>query len=557
MAKAKPSLRKFWYIPVIVVVVVAAVIGGVLWFKRGSTGNGNTAYQAYTVTRGNLTATVSVTGEVYAPRSVSLSFDVSKLQLTELNVVAGQKVKAGDVIARIETTSLERAVKQAQANLTTSQDNLAKVKEPYTALDLIQARLTVSQSLVSLADAQDNLDTVTNPDTDTAAQAVRDASANLESAKSSLTLAQDDNNNTVKIANLQYEAKWYEDNYYAAQVKFNKGEITQLKLDYEYSNMIAAQQKLATAKVQAAANLTSAQNQVTKAQSTLYTAIDNLDKLQQGPTEVDLERAKNQVALAEYNLAKARDNLATIEAGPTEQQIAVAQASVDNAQAALETAQAALLAATMVAPFDGTIVSVGAKVDDLVSSGTPIVTLADLTDLRVRATVGETDIANMSIGQEAQITFDAIAGAVFTGTIQEIPLQGSLTNNVLTYAVPVSLEGESKEALKAGMTANIKIVVGKQTNVLLIPSIVVQQGTNGKVVLVQDKAGQTPYETPVVLGLSDGTYVVVKQGLNEGDQVVIDYSLATATTSSNRAGGTFTTGGGVQIIQGGPPGGGF
>lgn len=542
MAKVKPNLRKLWFIPVIIVVVAVGITLGVLWLKRGTSATGST-YQAYTVTRGNLTATVSVTGEVYAPRNASLSFDVSKLRLTELSVVPGQKVKAGDVLARIDTTTLERAVTQAQANLTTAQDNLAKVKNPYTDLDLIQARLVVSQALVSLADAQKNQNTVTNPDTSTAEQAVRDAAAAIESAQSQLVIAQNSSDNTAKLRTLQYEATWYENNYYAAQVKFSKGQIDQLKLDWEYSNMLAAQQKVTTAQVQATANLESAQNQVTKAQTTYYTAIDNLDTLQNGPTDVDLARAQNQVSQAEYNLAKARASLVTIQAGPTAKDIAVAQASVDNAQAALEATQAALLAATMTAPFDGTIVSVGAAVDDLVSSSTVIATLADLSDLRVRATVGETDIANMAIGQDVQITFDALAGSVFTGTILEIPLQGTLTQNVLTYAVPVSLEGESKEALKAGMTANVKIVVGKNTNVLLIPSLVVQQGTNGKVVLVQDTADQAPVETPVVLGLSDGTYVVVKQGLNEGDRVLVEYSLTTATTASGRSPDSIIPGG--------------
>ena len=542
MAKGKPNLRKLWFIPVIIVVVAVGITLGVLWLKRGTSATGST-YQAYTVTRGNLTATVSVTGEVYAPRNASLSFDVSKLRLTELSVVPGQKVKTGDVLARIDTTTLERAVTQAQANLTTAQDNLAKVKNPYTDLDLIQARLVVSQALVSLADAQKNQNTVTNPDTSTAEQAVRDAAAAIESAQSQLVIAQNSSDNTAKLRTLQYEATWYENNYYAAQVKFSKGQIDQLKLDWEYSNMLAAQQKVTTAQVQATANLESAQNQVTKAQTTYYTAIDNLDTLQNGPTDVDLARAQNQVSQAEYNLAKARASLVTIQAGPTAKDIAVAQASVDNAQAALEATQAALLAATMTAPFDGTIVSVGAAVDDLVSSSTVIATLADLSDLRVRATVGETDIANMAIGQDVQITFDALAGSVFTGTILEIPLQGTLTQNVLTYAVPVSLEGESKEALKAGMTANVKIVVGKNTNVLLIPSLVVQQGTNGKVVLVQDTADQAPVETPVVLGLSDGTYVVVKQGLNEGDRVLVEYSLTTATTASGRSPDSIIPGG--------------
>jgi multidrug efflux pump subunit AcrA (membrane-fusion protein) len=82
----------------------------------------------------------------------------------------------------------------------------------------------------------------------------------------------------------------------------------------------------------------------------------------------------------------------------------------------------------------------------------------------------------------------------------------------------------------------------------------VQQGEDGDVVMVQDSATGAAVTTPVELGLSDGTNVEVLRGLNEGDQVVIQYTTATQQTNQ-RGGPVMIEGGPGVIIEGGPPSG--
>jgi len=185
-------------------------------------------------------------------------------------------------------------------------------------------------------------------------------------------------------------------------------------------------------------------------------------------------------------------------------------------------------------------------VGDLVSSNTIVVTLADLSNLRVRAIVDETDISQVEIGQEAEITFDAFPGHRFSGQVLEVPLQGKLTQNIVTYEVPVSLEGAEGVSLKPGMTANLRIVVGRRENVLLVPAMAVQQGEQGNVVMIQDSPQGPVVQTQVAVGLSDGTYVEVKLGLNEGDRVVVEYQ-----PTEQRAAGFREFGGPVMISGGG------
>ena len=472
--------RLLKWLALVLVVAAAGTAAWMLW-TRHQAPQTTSLTQVVAVARGNLTATISPTGEVYAPRQTELSFDVNKIELTELNVAAGQQVKAGDVLARIDPTTLERAVTQAQANLTVAQSELEKVQNPYTDLDLAGAQRAVTQAQV-----------------------------NLENAQKNLILVQTDSDNAQRIRDLEYEANWYEANYGESLTKYEQGRITKERLDLDWNGLVTAKENLERALLS---------------------------------REIDLANAQDQVAQAEYNLQKAQESLAEIQAGPDPKDVEVAQAKVTSAQAALEDAQDALEAATMVAPFDGTVISTGAEVGDLVSSTTIVATLADLSNLRVRAFVDETDISQVEVGQEVEITFDAFPGRKFQGQVLEVPLQGNLVQNVLTYEVPVSLEGPEGVPLKTGMTANLKIVVGQRENVLLVPALAVQQGEEGNVVMVQDSPQGSTVQTPVEVGLSDGLYVEVLRGLNEGDQVVIEYQPAQET-------------GGFRAIRGMFPGGG-
>jgi HlyD family secretion protein len=667
-------LLKWWPVLLIVVLVAAGVVFAPKWLPTGASETSDDLTQVFTAQRGNLVAAISPTGEVYAPRQVDLSFDVNKVELIELNVTPGQKVEVGDVLARIDPTALERAVIQAEADLTVAQDNLDKAQNPYTGLDLIQAEvsveqaevaleeakedleevqspateldltqaklavaqaeldlaeakesleevqnpsteldltqaeLAVAQAEIDLEDAKESLETLLNPDIEAAQAAVRDATASLESAQNQLIVVQNDPDNAARLRTLEAEADWYRNNHWEAQQKFEQGKIDQQKLNWEYSNMLAAEEKLTAARAQAESSLANAQNKVTQAGEALQDAQENLAELKSGPDVMDLTRAETQVSQAEYNLTKAQENLADLEAGPdpseltraetqvaqaeytlakaqdtladleagpdsskvarAEAQVAqaeynlakaqetlaeieagsdpddieVAEAKVISAQASLEEAQAALEAATMAAPYDGTVISVGAEEGDLVSSNIIVVTLADLSNLRVRAIVDETDISLVEIGQEVEATFDAFPGKRFWGQVLEVPLQGTLSQNILTYDVPVSLEGAEDVALKTGMTANLEIVVGRRENALLVPAMAVQQGEEGPVVMVQDSPEGPAMAAQVQVGLSDGMYVEIVSGLIEGDRVVVEYQ----TTQEQ-----FPGFGGGSVIPGG------
>jgi len=318
-----------------------------------------------------------------------------------------------------------------------------------------------------------------------------------------------------------------------------------LTLEEAQAGLVDTQKALSLARLSASTTLESAKNRVTQAADKLADAQEKLDDAKDGPDAVELAQAENTIVQAQAKLAKAQSDLKTMQAGPDKKKLELAQAKVDAAKATLTQAQANLVNTSVTAPFNGTIIAVNVEVGDDVTSSKVLLTMADLTQLRVRATVDETKISQVKVDQVATITFDALPGKTFKGKVLEVPVQGTLSNNVVNYLVPISMDNLNNAALKPGMTANITLVTGSKQNVLLLPAYAVQQTTDGIVVNVLETSGSTS-QTPVQTGLSNGVYVEITRGLNEGDTVVATYKAS--TTGQNFAGGGGT--GNIMFFSG-------
>ena len=163
------------------------------------------------------------------------------------------------------------------------------------------------------------------------------------------------------------------------------------------------------------------------------------------------------VAAARAQLQQAQAQLALLEAGARPEEIAAAEAEVAQAEAALEAARVALERCEVRAPFAGTVGLVYVHTGELVSPGQPLVTLGDLTTLRVETTdLDEVDVARVAVGQRAVVTFDALPGQTFTGQVVRIyPMPDPGTAGV-QYRAIIELE-ELNPAVRWGMTAFVDI----------------------------------------------------------------------------------------------------
>jgi HlyD family secretion protein len=150
------------------------------------------------------------------------------------------------------------------------------------------------------------------------------------------------------------------------------------------------------------------------------------------------------------------------------------QAALKQAEASLERARINLAYATIYAPINGVVidrkVNVGQTVAASFSSPTLYTIANDLQKMQVQATIDESDIGRISIGQEATFTVDAYPDDRFKGTVSQIRLAPVTVQNVVNYTVVIDVNN-SELKLMPGMTANVRILVGSSSNVLRVPNL--------------------------------------------------------------------------------------
>lgn len=150
---------KLWQVLVLILVGVLTAAGGYFGYNRflgKATAKESSNTTTVQVARGTLATTVSTTGSLVMPNQAKLSF-ASGGTVTEMNVKLGDKVQKGQVLAKLDTSSLERAVEQARINLSTAEINLDEAKNPNTASDIADAEAAVRDAQVALDNARRNL----------------------------------------------------------------------------------------------------------------------------------------------------------------------------------------------------------------------------------------------------------------------------------------------------------------------------------------------------------------------------------------------------------------
>ena len=231
------------------------------------------------------------------------------------------------------------------------------------------------------------------------------------------------------------------------------------------------------------------------------------------PDPTDIANADAQLALAKAQLEDAQRAYDRVQGGPNSDDLSAAQARVDAAQAALSVAH-------ITAPFSGTITQAEPTSGDQIALGAQAFRLDDLSSLLVDVQVSEVDINSVSVGQLATITFDAVSGKTYNGTVTEVSQAGNTTSGEVDFTVTVKLT-DADAQVKPGMTAAVNIVVHQVKNQLLVPNQAVRLVNGQKVIYVLTN-GQ-PKQVIVTLGASSDTMsVVTGSNLNVGDLIILN-----------------------------------
>ncbi|MEE8201593.1 MAG: efflux RND transporter periplasmic adaptor subunit [Candidatus Acidoferrales bacterium] len=253
------------------------------------------------------------------------------------------------------------------------------------------------------------------------------------------------------------------------------------------------------------------------------------ERAQQLQEEGLISQAVRDEAEKAYQMALNKQAAALRNVAVTRAEVAQAEARVAQARAALERAEEDLRNSTIVSPMDGVVLSRDIEVGDAVSSilvlgsqATLVMTLGDVSDVYVRGKVDEADIGKVYVGQPARITVESFPDQRFEGEVTKISPMGVEEDNVTTFEVRVSIHNATGE-LKANMTANAEIILEERHDVLLIPegAVIYDRERNTSVEIPDPRAKTGRREVAVQLGISNGIKTQILQGLQEGQQVVL------------------------------------
>lgn len=229
-----------------------------------------------------------------------------------------------------------------------------------------------------------------------------------------------------------------------------------------------------------------------------------------------------------------------------------AKTALINSQANLHQAQVNLGYADITSPIDGVVMNREVDQGQTVASSfnTPtLFTIAnDLKKMQVEADVDEADIGKVKLGQSVVFTVDSYSNDVFTGTVQQIRLQPTVTSNVVTYTVIIEAPNP-EEKLYPGMTANITITVQSEEGIVVpMEALAYQMSTDIQKQLnarssaaepgkrrVWVKQGEVVEERQIQTGAMDGVNVVVESGISAGEEIILSASLEKKKANNGNA----------------------
>lgn len=264
------------------------------------------------------------------------------------------------------------------------------------------------------------------------------------------------------------------------------------------------------------------QSALVKARAELESAQRNLEAMRRlkdsgAASDAELQDAQNRLKQAQSNAQVLEQKLKGGRYSRPE--VARVQAQAAEARATYEAAQDLLKNANITAPRDGMVYALPVRESAYVNPGDLVVGVADLKNIQVRAFVDEPDIGRLAKGQRVDVTWDAIPGRVWKGSVTRVPTTVSLHGSRTVGEVLASVDNEDLKLLP-NVNINATVITAQHPNALTVPREAVRQDKNGGRYVLRiegDELKQVPVDTAV----SSMTRIEVTNGLQEGDRVAL------------------------------------
>ncbi len=474
--------RKRFYIPALIVALVAGY-----WFlvpKDGAIPNFETA----AVERGDVLRVVSESGTIEATSEVDLAFTASG-RITSVNVSKGDQIRAGQIIARINSAQAAASLEQAQAAL-----RAAEARSGLSGNTLAQTKQQQDQAVASARQAYITGDL----------QAYLVSSGTIDDTTNAMPP-------TISGTYRCEDEGEYRLSLYASAAESGSS--------FRYSGIESG-----TASVN----------------TYMPTAIGSCGLFAQFPenfvrgrnTEwsIPIPNTRSATYLARRNAyesaLEARD--LTLTQSDTTPML---QADIDQARAAVRIAETALAETVLRAPFSGLVTELHATLGAIATPGAPMLSLTSTNQYEISVSIPEDAIYGVDVGDRAEVVFEALNGLRMDATVIYVAPTATTLANAVSFEVILQLN-EEDDQVRAGLTADIDIFSDHQEDVLIVPvrAVVEENGEH----FVRVMVGETSYrEVPVTVGLRGSGLYEITGGLEEGQQIITFANSASLNQLTN------------------------
>lgn len=440
--------------------------------------------------RSDLNVTITATGALSPEKQVPLIFEASG-RVAEIAAPQGARVQAGDLIARLDTSTLDSSIAEAEIAVSLQRASLDALTSSPREVDLAVAQAAVESAQAALNAAY----STGNPNAAEAAALQAELARNrLYQGQLQRDMAMNTTTFSPSISGFIPDGVEIPPEIIEQLNQGLAGLIPSFSTTADPDQLAAGLRQaefgvqIADANAAASADSGADPGSVASANAGLVAAQAAVDRLLNGPSDMDLQAAE----------------------------IALAQA-----QNAVEQARAAAARSRLVAPFAGIVAQNNLAVDEPPPSQNAAVLLLDDSALYVDLAVDETDVVELLIGQPVTLRFDALPDAELTGTVAEIAVAPTRAGGLVSFAVRVRVD-PTDAPVRIGMSATASVIVRSKADVLVVPNrfIRIDTVTSAAFLTIEREPG-VYQEVPVRLGIRNATESEVVEGIEAGTTLVL------------------------------------
>jgi len=445
------TTHKFWS----AIIVLVVVVGAYYIYNKASTANILPQYSLAFVHTGKISQTVTGSGQVSASNQTDILAQGSG-SITSINAKVGQEVKAGQLIATIDSASAAITLRNAQLSL-------AKLTEPAKVTDISNAQANIVKAYNDGFNAAANI----YLDLPTIMAGMKDLLYGLNGYLSDQNSSQLD---TTSIDNIHQAGIAYD----RALAEYNNG-----LQEFHGLSRTSATSSIDTLLNDTYLMIKDVSQAATLAQNAVTYIATNQPGYKTGIASGAAANTKTWASTANSDLGalvSAQNSISSNTNSLTTLTTGADQFDLQQAQLNLRQAEQTYNNYFIRAPYDGTIGRIPVNVYGQAGASTVIATIVGNQKIAT-ISLNEVDAAKVADGQSVMITFDAIDGLDATGTVEQVDQVGTVSSGVVSYGVKI-LINTADDRIKPGMSVNTSIITKEDDNVLVVPSSAVKKQGN-------------------------------------------------------------------------------